>query len=489
MSLFRVCKCVCAGLLLMSSTLGGVSAQSEITARFQAPLGVSKRVIDNFNQASALYTSGNFQEASGKFQQICKDAPAFTEARLMYGTCLLAAGQPEAALEELRKVEAVLPNHEILLVNLAQAYRYLGQNEQSLEKYKKVLKLYPSSVHAPMIKDSLSMLELEVLRTKGTSVSKGQDNYLEEAVAMGAARWSPSLMPITVFIDSGNGIKGYRSEFSNLLKQAFVSWSDATEGKLSFEFVSNPEEALIACEWTDNPNQFTNPAEDGQALPMIDRDGNMQKSKVLILTTDRKGKHESISDERMSDLCLHEAGHALGLLGHSSDQRDIMFSVFSVSPRGELSNRDKKTILDLYSAPDSLIADHPVVLDKFAVVDNTKNPLNKAIRLNAEANAELESGNYLKAISKLEEAAKLSPDTEMIALSLANVYAGLGFKQLTAGDKASAEASFNQSAEYYKKGKRKDLAVKAYNKLIEMSETAGRADSVGKYQQLKRAIE
>lgn len=407
----------------------------------------------------------------------------------MYGTCLLAAGQPESSLEELRKVEAVMPNHEVLLVNLAQAYRYLGQNEQSLEKYKKVLKLYPSSVHAPMIKDSVNMLELEMVRTKGASVSKGQDSYLEEAVAMGAARWRQSLMPVTVFIDSGNGTKGYRSEFSDLLKQAFVSWADATEGKLSFKFVSSSDDALIACEWTDSPNKFANPAEDGQALPMIDRDGNMQKCKVLILTTDRKGKNESFSDAHMLDVCLHEVGHAIGLFGHSGDQKDIMFSVFSVSPRGVLSKRDKKTILELYNAPDSLIADHPVVAAKLAAIDGTKSALNRAIKLNAEASAELESGNYIKAISKLEEAAKVSPETEMIFLSLANAYAGLGFKQLTDGDKAGAEANFNKSADYYKKGKRKDLAVKDYSKLIEMAETAGQADSVGKYQQLKRAIE
>jgi tetratricopeptide (TPR) repeat protein len=407
----------------------------------------------------------------------------------MYGSCLLELGELKQGLEELRKADAILSDNDVVLVNMATAYRLLGQNEQAQEKYKKFLKLYPGHSRAEAVKNDLKMLEIEIMRSKGAVSSKGQDNYLDETMTMGAGRWSAAQMPLPVFIDSGAEVKDYRDEFGDVLKQAFLTWADASGGKLSFQFVSKPEEALIKCAWTANVKDLANPSEGGQAEPFLGSNGIIQNCQILIITKSPRRKEES-SKEYMAHVCLHEVGHCIGLLGHSGQPGDIMFAVFPSTPSGELTDRDKNTLVGLYNASDDTIASHPMRLDKFgALSGNTANPIEKAVKLNAEGGADLESGNYQRAISKFEEALKLSPGTELLCMNLGNTYAYVGFQQLGSGDKVSAEKSFNLSADYFKRAKRKDLAAKAYSKLIEMAEITGQADSVSKYQQLKKAVE
>ena len=48
---------------------------------------------------------------------------------------------------------------------------------------------------------------------------------------------------------------------------------------------------------------------------------------------------------------LHELGHAFGLWGHSDDPKDAMAVAPGASPRTELSERDRATVLWLYRQP------------------------------------------------------------------------------------------------------------------------------------------
>ena len=46
---------------------------------------------------------------------------------------------------------------------------------------------------------------------------------------------------------------------------------------------------------------------------------------------------------------LHEMGHALGLMGHSDDRRDIMYPRVSGQAGAGLSDRDRRTLQELYA--------------------------------------------------------------------------------------------------------------------------------------------
>jgi predicted Zn-dependent protease len=69
----------------------------------------------------------------------------------------------------------------------------------------------------------------------------------------------------------------------------------------------------------------------------------------------------AISDSVIKATALHEAGHALGISAHSGNPEDIMYPSQDGSTYSEptLSERDKKTILLLYTA--KLPADEPYV--------------------------------------------------------------------------------------------------------------------------------
>ena len=48
-------------------------------------------------------------------------------------------------------------------------------------------------------------------------------------------------------------------------------------------------------------------------------------------------------------------GHALGLIGHSDDPRDIMYPGISRDPDKGLSARDRNTLRELYAGPNRQI--------------------------------------------------------------------------------------------------------------------------------------
>jgi predicted Zn-dependent protease len=57
-----------------------------------------------------------------------------------------------------------------------------------------------------------------------------------------------------------------------------------------------------------------------------------------------------VNDNLIRSVSLHEVGHALGLTGHSRHPTDVMFfSESLVDDKRELSARDRKTLVRLYS--------------------------------------------------------------------------------------------------------------------------------------------
>ena len=292
------------------------------------------------NPAPAISEEKSGQPApSGDFQ-----------THLNGGVWLAKCGKAEEALVELKKAAALKPDDQLVLVNLGQAYQLCGKNVEALEQYKKYMTLYPDGPHVAQITSMFDAMQKQVLLAGGKS-SQGMDNYLAEALAPGGGRWGHKLMPLRVFVADGAGIEGYRDTFPDVFKKALADWCAASQGKVSVKYVSDQEQANIVCRWTANIKDLANPAEGGQAFVQLTAmEHAVVKADILLLTHNDTVPAVVTPANYMRSICLHEIGHALGMPGHSSQAGDIMFAVmnFGTTIR-DLSDRDKKTILDLYS--------------------------------------------------------------------------------------------------------------------------------------------
>lgn len=189
---------------------------------------------------------------------------------------------------------------------------------------------------------------MEVGGLSATASSAGSD-YLREVCKEGTFVWPAERFPLKVYIEDGQGVPGYRSNFSSFVVEAFDTWDKVTNHKLSWSQVSNPQAADITIRWTDAVTERTEGTEAGRTAavtrlnPMTGL-GTISGAKMLFLT---RLPQRQFSDDEVRKTCLHEVGHALGLQGHSSNRNDIMY--YAVSPtQGQLTARDVATMNKLY---------------------------------------------------------------------------------------------------------------------------------------------
>lgn len=309
------------------------------------PEGASQDTLNAFNAGVMSMNAGRASEAVEKFKTVTTALPNFAPAHSALGAALGKIGKNDEAISELKKALELDPNDQQALVNIGQLCQLSGRNSEALDYYQKYLSLYPKGQYVPQISMMVKTMQMELMRRKGAIASSGQDNYLSEALAPGAAKWEQS--SVTVFIADGKAKKGYKEQFADILKSAFAAWSEATKSKLKFQFVDKPSAALIRCSWTDNVKDLLNPVEGGQAIAVNNTHGKIIKAEIMLLTSNPNVP--VFSDKYFKHVCLHEVGHALGLGGHSSQSGDVMFPYANYeSASGEMSERDKKTIGMLY---------------------------------------------------------------------------------------------------------------------------------------------
>lgn len=298
-------------------------------------------------------------EAQALYEQACKLDPnkhsAFTHNSL--GKLLSYQGHDEEAFREYAKSLSFNPKYDLATINIATTYASLGQVEKAKQYYSQYVNEHPAGTRILEANEYLQYISTEGV---GESLNEIANDYLGKVLSLGICIWPKSAMPIKVFIEPGAKVDGCSDAFKDALIHCFDEWANESGDRISWQLSSQEADADIVCQWTSNPreefkennihsqawtNWHTIPGKNGVRL--------MNHAIIKICTKNAvSGKPASL--QFLKAACLHEVGHALGILAHSPVYEDVMFaSEPSSLPTVKLSVRDSATLKRLYEAGDA----------------------------------------------------------------------------------------------------------------------------------------
>ncbi len=282
------------------------------------------------NEAAASITNAAYEEAEFKLREALKFEPGLISAHCNLGLVLNKTGRAEEAIPHLEYAHRKAPKEAAPLVSLAASYQLCGKLDRAIRLYDQFLLEFPAATEKSLIVDILSHLRKEALeKTEAASGLERAKNY----------HWHKR--HLKVYIHEAEGINGFSSTYNQILQEAFHSW--AGSGTFSFEMTKIQAEADIECSWTDDPGKLASIAEGGEAV-LSHRGELLTHARVTLLTV--RPNANKISDNEIKALCLHEVGHALGLMTHSHSPKDVMY--FTLKAASSLSAGDFSNLQNLY---------------------------------------------------------------------------------------------------------------------------------------------
>jgi len=466
---------------LITTPLAVYAQGADVTPMVAQPAKLTqpnKEAIAAYNAGVIFMQQNKPKEATEKFRQAIQASPEFVNAHCNLGTALMLQGDTKSAETELKQAVSLNPTLSAAWATLGSCYQVQGKTKQAIDALNKYLQLSPKGVLAPKIRSLVASLKNELTRSGGVDDATA-DSYLREATGNGMERWSS--MPITVYIKPGTDIPSYRPEFMDFLQQAFADWEQASEGKIKIEFVSDPSKAQITCSWTNTTKNAISSAEGGQTMVVPDpaSAGKILTAAVSLLTVPPSGNELGSPYAKRVD--LHEVGHALGILGHSTNPEDVMFhTVVPGENRAALTSRDRKTIVELYSDEATKTVKQGVDPSKMVSGDPTST-INRVLLLNNDAKTLIEKGNYSLAIEKLEAAHKLDPANEVVCSNLGSIYGNMGAMAMAVHNFSGADNFFKKAIPLVQHGTNKINLVpilRGYSQLLHMTNRPAEAAKI-----------
>lgn len=308
-----------------------------------------------FKESHNLLEQKRSVDARFLLERAAQLQPDAAEIHYNLGMAYHNSGNLPKAIEEFKRSLELKPDMTDAILNIGSSYQALGQKAEAIPWFQKYLQANPSASDYKAVGDMIKSLQAEMGK-QASDDPHGPDFWASVTRKGIVRRWPQAKLPIKIYIDPGNGVSGMRDSFKQILVSTFDAWIKASQGRLGYRLVSSKDQADLACDWTANPGDVTGEgteSEQGVAHVYGRDSGNGQveiaRATIRILTVDKeKEGDQAVTDEVMKKTCLHEIGHALGLMGHSPNSHDVMF--FSESPTvwPVLSKRDKATLLRLY---------------------------------------------------------------------------------------------------------------------------------------------
>lgn len=419
-------------------------------------LGLSAQVYgftDDFERGKQAFKSSNYGLAVQYFRRALRSSPKDPTVRYYLAQSLVKTKQLNPAQIEFQRVIQAAPYSQeakYAKVALVQINDYI--NNSITPKWRPVN----------------SNLELGVTETK--SIANVGENYIDKVTEKGnVIRWQTSGMPLKVYIESKpKKTDSFDPALIVAAKKGLENWQNASNGKISVRYVGSPESADIKVFWKTMLDSKLGGSEVGTAYtagvttPEYS-DKELTAMTIILTTTDPNGKPHK--PEEVQKVSAHEFGHALGIMGHSTDPGDLMFP--SSESDGTLSKRDINTINLLYGLePD--ISNFRSSLDG-ALLANAGKKGKKGSLLNEDVLGSKDD-RLKREVEEAEEAMKNNPKSDISHINLGNIYGNKGdydgaireFKTAIKLNPKNDVAYSNLASMYQNQGKSYD-ALKAYN--------------------------
>lgn len=252
----------------------------------------------------------------------------------------------ERAQNILVELRPPVPFCMAFIYDIALAYDLIGEHEKARVLFQNVLDLYnelaQTQPNDPAVENFDGLIwGIGDYLSLWKNASSDDDNYLQSITIR---RWNKDKLPLKVFVDESEET-GFDSDMQKIIMDGFFAWTESIDAIKCERTESEKNASIVVRRVADlgSAGGHTGFEEiaDGSGKPQL------QRVTIRISMRSHSSRDHNAGELRsMRSLTIHEAGHALGLDGHSPHATDLMYWK---SPLLELSKRDINTLRLVYS--------------------------------------------------------------------------------------------------------------------------------------------
>lgn len=254
----------------------------------------------NYDTCLNYYNRGDYKNSKACSARLLQTTNrADLQTRYLYAHSLLNLGEKGAAYAQFDTIRTISPNSKLG----QESVKYMQQSQ---------------TIH----------------KSSAAANKTDYGNYLSDITYN--CKWGA--MPVRVWIQPG-------SKYTETVVKAFNEWQYVSKNKIRFISTKSEAQGQILVYFKESMDFSNKNAVGYTTYPACSGKYFVGKSNIYLQT---RVRGQIASQKEMYGVALHEIGHALGIMGHSKNNNDIMFPTTNIIGV-HTSRRDVNTIMHIYS--------------------------------------------------------------------------------------------------------------------------------------------